>query len=156
MYSNKLICDILNFINENINSKITIEELENNFFYNRFYIMKLFKKELNITIIEYINSIRIYNSIHNMKNSNDPIIKISLNNGFYSLEYFCETFKKITQLKPYVFKKFFKNSKKISENDISQIEKTIIKLFEINNIKENYISKQKPKVYPVKKLSIFK
>jgi YesN/AraC family two-component response regulator len=63
MYSNKLICEILIYIDKNIKNKITIEELENKFFYNRYYIMKLFKKEIGLTIVEYINSIRIYNSI---------------------------------------------------------------------------------------------
>ena len=53
---------------ENINKNITIDELSNIFFFDKFYIMKLFKKELNITIINYINinwtciSIRIHSN----------------------------------------------------------------------------------------------
>ena len=55
MYSNNLIISILEYIDINLNSKITIEDLEHKFYYNRYYIMKLFKKELNITIFDYIN-----------------------------------------------------------------------------------------------------
>ena len=70
MYSNKLICDILDYIDININKEITIEELSNLFFFDRYYIMKLFKKELNITIINYIKSMRIYNSLKDYKYNN--------------------------------------------------------------------------------------
>ena len=100
MYSNKLICNILIYINNNINNKISVNELSNIFFYNRFYIIKLFKKEIGLSITEYINSIRIYNSIIQLKNSNNTLMNISLKNGFYSLEYFSETFKQITNINP--------------------------------------------------------
>lgn len=156
MYSNKLICEILNYIDENIKNKITIEDLENKFFYNRYYIMKLFKKEIGLTIVEYINSIRIYNSMMQIKGSNLNLINIALKNGFYSLEYFSETFKQITKLNPRKFKDYFSYKKSISIKDIDLINNSIIKLYEISKIKNNYLAKQKPTINPVKKLSIFK
>ena len=69
MYSNELICKILNYIDNNINKKISIEELSLRFYYNRFYIMKLFKKEIGISLFDYINNLRIYNSINSINNS---------------------------------------------------------------------------------------
>ena len=156
MYSNKLICKILIYIDENIKNKITIEDLENKFFYNRYYIMKLFKKEIGLTIIEYVNSIRIYKSILLIKNDDSNFINIALKNGFYSLEYFSETFKKTTNLSPKKFKDYFLHRKSISLNDIEQINSSIIRLFGIINLKDNYLSKQKPATSPVKKLTIFK
>ena len=156
MYSNKLICKILIYINENIKNKITIEELEDKFFYNRYYIMKLFKKEIGLTIVEYINSIRIYNSILLIKNSNLNFVNIAFKSGFYSLEYFSETFKKITNLNPKKFKDYFLYKKSISINDLNQINNSIVQLYEISNIKYNYLLKQEPIITKVKKLTIFK
>lgn len=118
--------------------------------------MKLFKKEIDLTIVEYINSIRIYNSIIQIKNSNLNLINIAFKNGFYSLEYFSETFKQITNLNPRKFKNFFSYKKSIPLEDIDLINNSIIKLYEITKIKDNYLSKQKPIGNPVKKLSIFK
>ena len=109
MYSNKLICEILIYIENNITTKITIEELEKKFFYNRYYIMKLFKKEIGLTIIEYINAIRIYKSISMIKEQYNSITNISIKCGFYSLEYFSETFKQITKLSPKKYKDYFLN-----------------------------------------------
>lgn len=156
MYSNKLICEILIYINENIRNKITIEELETKFFYNRYYIMKLFKKEIGLTIVGYINSIKIYNSIMQIKNSNSNLINIAFKNGFYSLEYFSETFKQITHLNPRKYKDYFSHKKTISFEDIDLINNSMIKLYETSKIKDIYLSKQKPTNNPVKKLSIFK
>jgi len=156
MHSNKLICKILIFIDQNIKNKITIEDLENHFFYNRYYIMKLFKKEIGLTIIEYINLIRIYNSILLIKNNNINLINVAFKTGFYSPEYFSETFKQITNLNPKKFKDYFSQKNSISINDIEQINTSIVKLYEISKIKDIYLSKQKPIISPVKKLTIFK
>ena len=40
MYSNTLICDVLDYINRNINKEITIDELSNIFYFDKTYIMK--------------------------------------------------------------------------------------------------------------------
>lgn len=156
MYSNKLICNILIYINNNINNKISINELSNIFFYNRYYIIKLFKKEIGLSITEYINSIRIYNAIKQIKNSNNKLISIAFKNGFYSLEYFSETFKQITKLNPQKFKAFFSTKKGITDKDVSAINSAIVNLHEISKIKDIYLAKQKPIKPPVKRLSIFK
>lgn len=156
MYSNKLICDILIYIDNNITNKITIDELQYVFFYNKFYIVKLFKQEIGMTIIKYINSIRIYNSILQIKNLNNSLTNIAIRNGFYSLEYFSEIFKQITKVNPKIFKDYFLNKKYISNKNLDLINDAMIKLHDINNIKNIYLSKQKPIIVPVKKLTIFK
>ena len=92
MYSNELVCKILSYIDNNINRKITIEELSLRFYYNRYYIMKLFKKEIGLSLFDYINSLRIYNSISSINNSSKLLIRVAIDNGFYSLEYFSEIF----------------------------------------------------------------
>ena len=95
MYSNNLICDIIEYLNININKEITIEELSSIFYFNKTYIMKKFKKELNLSIHEYINTIRIYNSLLFFKDDN-YILSIAFKNGFNSLEYFSNLLKLIS------------------------------------------------------------
>lgn len=156
MYSNNLICDILNYIDENINSKITIEDLETKFFYNKFYIVKLFKKEIHMTIVEYINSLRIYNSILQIRDTDSNLLNIAFKNGFYSIEYFSETFKKFVGVNPQIIKKYFKNKNSINLNQINTINNSLLNLYYIKQIKDKYLSNKKPSIPPVKKLSIFK
>lgn len=156
MYSNKLVCDILNYIELNLNSKISINDLERTFYYNKFYIMKLFKKEIGVSIFEYINILRIYNSSNEIKNTNNSLTMISMNNGFYSLEYFSEIFKKVIGVNPRTYKKFWNYYQKISEKDMDIIRNSIIYLKKIIDKKNKYINNIKPIESPVKKLSIFK
>ena len=155
MYSNSLICNILKYINNNINSKIAIEDIENQFHYNRYYIMKLFKKELNITIIDYINKIRIYNCFINMKESHNNISRIAYNNAFYSIEYFSETFKKIIGVKPQIVKRYIKGLP-IQEKDINIINNSISNLYILKIRMLKYIENEKKDLSVPKVLSIFK
>ena len=156
MYSNSLVLNILKYIDNNIGSKISIADLEKQFHYNRFYIMKLFKKELNITIVDYINSMRIYNSIIQIKNSNKNLLSIAYQSGFFSLEYFSEIFKNIVGVNPQLAKDYFRRKKKINIGKINLINNSFFKLYSLKSKKDKYLVNIKPNIYPVKKLSIFK
>lgn len=155
MYSNEIICNILNYIDDNINSKITIEDLTKKFYFNRYYIMKLFKKEIGITIIEYINKLRIYNSISYIKNNNETLIKTAIKNGFYSLEYFSELFSSTIGINPTSFKKFLNYNLKKDEETLNKIRDNLINLHSLINFVNTYKTNLKPKHPPIKKLSIF-
>lgn len=155
MYSNELICKILNYIDNNINRKITIEELSLKFYYNRYYIMKLFKKEIGLSLFDYINNLRIYNSIKSINTTNKQLIRIAIDNGFYSLEYYSEIFKKIIGVPPSVYKKFYYSKYMPSKYNYNLIADNIIKLnTTIANVKK-YKQNTKPEKLPVRKLSIF-
>ncbi len=62
MYSNELICNILNYLDNNIYSEITIDMISSVFCYDKYYIMKKFKKEIGVSIINYLNYMKVYNS----------------------------------------------------------------------------------------------
>lgn len=158
MHSNKTICDILDYLDLNINKKITINELEKTFGYNRYYLMKLFKKEINMSIFDYINKIRIYNSIKEINNTNNKLLKISINNGFYSLEYFSEIFKREIGISPSKYKKIFINNKyNYIEQELSiKVTSNIYQIKELIEYTEKYRQRRKPEFHPVRKLSIFK
>lgn len=156
MYSNELICNILNFIEININKKISIEEISIRFFYNRYYIMKLFKKELNISLVSYVNNLRIYNSIKSIQYSNDSFTKIALLNGFYSLEYFSEIFSLIMGVSPRVFRNYTNNRLLISNKELIIISTNWIKLQSLIDRINKYKKNKKPLKVPVLKYSIFK
>ena len=156
MYSNELICDILDYLDININRKISIDELAIRFSYNKFYIMKLFKKEIGIPLIIYINYIRIFNSIKSIQNSNDSFTKIALCNGFYSLEYFSETFNKVMGVSPRVFKNYYVYRYKLTNNELNILSSRWIYIQElidkVNRYKKN--KKQKRVTKKIKKTRI--
>ncbi len=154
MHSNKLICDILDYIDNNINKEITVDELANLFFFNRYYVMKLFKKELGITIVNYLNSIRIYNSLKEYKHDNN-IMWIAFNNGFNSLEYYSETFKKIMQVSPRTYQNFVKR-RTYSTSDLEKIIQNITDLQILRDYVNRYKRHRPVDKVKTKTLSIFK
>lgn len=155
MYSNELICQILDFIDENINRKITIEEISNKFYYNRYYIMKLFKREIGFTILDYINKIRIYNAMFVIKSYSYSLTKVALMNGFYSLEYFSETFNNVVGVSPSIFKSYCKYNFTKKENDLIKIIDSWTNLQVLVEFIRKYKKNKKPRVLPVLKRSIF-
>ena len=106
-----------------------------------------------VTIVTYINKKRIYNSLISLKETNDSILKIGLNHGYTSLEYFSETFNNIIGVSPKKCRDFY-NRKPINIEDIEKIRSSIAKLnFTIHKI-DSYklnIKKEETKI-----LSIFK
>lgn len=154
IYSNELVCNILTYIQNNINTEITIPDISNIFSYDKTYIMKKFKKELEITIIEYINIMRISNSL-SLYDSNNTILKISILSGYNSIEYYSEVFSKLVGVSPRTYKKFIMPLSNLSEDKIKIIRTSISKLYSLENKITKYLNNQKPKNSPTRKLSIF-
>ena len=154
MKQKELIIKIINYIDENIYTKISIDNLSSVFYFNKDYIMRLFKRELGITINNYINYKRVYLSLSDLENSNNTILYVGLNNGFYSLEYFSEIFKKIIGVSPSIYRNYYKYRKDINEEEFYLINnkknQLINKIEEINKYKTIIKSKD------VLVLSIFK
>lgn len=140
MFSNELIVKILIYLNNNLNQKIKIEDLEKRFNYNSFYIMRLFKREIGISITTYINSIKIYKSINMLINTDSSILKVALYNGFSSLEYYSEMFKKITGFNP----QKFKIAIKLGNSEKRKAIKKMLELKQLEDKSNYYIKNIKP------------
>lgn len=138
-----------------LDSKITIKDIENRLFYNKYYIVKLFKKEMGYTIFDYINNLRINNSVNDITYSDKSFTRIALDNGFYSLEYFSEIFKKIIGVSPRIYKKYLDYYNDLDEDTKFLIRDNLIKLNDLINFRDKYLSNVKPTSIPVKKLTIF-
>lgn len=154
MFSNELICNILIFINNNINSEIKINDIVKKFYFDRTYIMKKFKKEIGISIINYINIIRIYNSLSFFK-ENKSILEIALKNGFNSQEYYTEIFNKVIGTNPLNYKHFINYIEKIDNKKIETIQTNLLYVENILLKINKYLNNRKPKKI-TKKLSLFK
>ena len=154
MYSNEIVLKLLDYIDNNINKKITMDELSRLFYFNKDYLMRIFKKELDITIMDYINKRRIYNSLEELKNTDYSMVKIAMNNGYASQEYFSETFSKIIGVNPLTYRKFTKVNSNISENDYEIIRRNLTEINTFLRFIDRY--KNNTPSMQVKKITFFK
>ena len=154
MYSNELVVKILNYIDDNLYKRITMDEISSIFYFNKDYLMRIFKKELDITIMDYINKRRIYNSLELLKNTDDLVIKIALNSGYSSLEYYSETFTKVLGVSPLTYRKFTRINSQISEEELDIIRTRLPEVSII--LKKIDIYKNNIKRSEVKKIGLFK
>jgi AraC-like DNA-binding protein len=85
--------DILDYINEHFNEKISLGDLSQRCFYNPAYFSRLFKKAFNMSFTDYIMDIRLKHCCELLKNSDYTIDRIIEECGFSDRNTFYERFK---------------------------------------------------------------
>lgn len=147
----QVICE---YIIDNINENINVQQISKLFHYNKSYLMRKFKDYTGFTINEFINECRVYNSTDPLIYTDDKILKIALTNGFNSLEYYSEKFKEILGTSPFKFRQIYSSLlklAKISNNpeELKYIKNALGELHEyqlyLNNI-GNVIPKQNEEI----------
>ena len=82
------------------------------------------------------------------------MINVAINNGFYSLEYFSEIFKKEVSISPKRYQTLI-NNKFLSYDKLYKITNNVININKLIEYTNQYKRRRKPVVNPVKSLSIF-
>jgi len=155
MSKNGLVINILEYIDNNIYKKITLDELSRLFYFNKDYVMRVFKKEIGLTIVEYINQKRVYASLEKLKTTDDLILKIAINHGFISQEYYSEIFNKYLGVSPKTYRKFTRVNANISNEELETIRTNLVDLkYQLDEI-ERYKKNTTPQK-TTKKLSLYK
>ena len=98
----------LTFIDKNLNRPITLEETADHVYLSHYYFSKLFKKEMNMNFVTYINNKKIEKAKIFLLESNWSIENISRSLGFRQTSYFCKLFKNTTQSTPADFRRQMK------------------------------------------------
>ncbi|MDE7427928.1 MAG: AraC family transcriptional regulator [Lachnospiraceae bacterium] len=90
----------MDYIYSHINQRITVEELAEHAGLSPNYLSRLFKKELNISISDYICEMKIEKASHLLKYSDSSLVDIANYLAFSSQSHFIQTFKKLTGVTP--------------------------------------------------------
>lgn len=98
--SHPVVQELLSFIARHFSDDLTLDMLSSHTGLNRSYLCRLFKKELGLTITEYINSVRIRNACRLLRESDQNITQISLQSGFNSTAYFDRQFRTLMGMSP--------------------------------------------------------
>ncbi len=115
-----IIRKLCEYILSNLYEDITMEELEKELYYNRYYLIRLFKLYTGYTIKEFINTVKILKTVDPLLYTDDSILKIALNNGFNSQEYYSEKFQNVLGMAPLRFRKSFRDIDELK--DIKEVK----------------------------------
>lgn len=121
---------ILDYLDSHLYEEISIDILSDYIGYDKYYIMKIFKNDVGISIKTYINQQKIINSLKLLE-EDSYLLSIALNSGYNSLEYYSEVFSKIMGVSPSIYRKYLLGFCKEEERII--IESSLLLLGELKS-----------------------
>lgn len=104
-----ILLKIIAYVNNNINSDLSLPHISKQFFISESYTSKIFRKYMNISISRYILNLRLTNAKKLLTETHKSIEEISSLCGFSSANYFSLIFKQNSGLSPLNFRKHQNN-----------------------------------------------
>lgn len=95
------------YINENFNKAISLEEISSMIGFNPAYFSSMFKKETGENFIDYVMNTRIQNAKSYLLQTDMKVDEVALAVGYSDVKYFTRLFKKKTGLSPREFRKLY-------------------------------------------------
>ena len=138
----EVINEICKYILENLYDNITLEQMEKEFYYSKYHIIRLFKQYTGFTIKEFTNIVKVLKTINPLLFTNDTILKIALTHGFNSQEYYSEKFQGVIGIPPLKFRKEFKDLDNVENKKILKLKREYLNYLEqyqerLLNVQEN-------------------
>jgi len=102
-HQNDKILDIINYINDNLKSDITIDVLASKFYLSKFYLMRKFTDEVGCTIHKYLTLQRIRQA-KRLLSEGVTVERVYSDVGFKDYSTFSKAFKKVVGISPGKYK----------------------------------------------------
>lgn len=109
--NNPHINNALKYINENITRPLSLDDVCRAIYLSKPYTTRLFKKEMNMTVSEYINKQKFNLAKKILANDDIPLQDVSNKLGFENYCYFSKIFKKHFGVSPLKMKKELQKNK---------------------------------------------
>lgn len=105
--ASKPINEALNYIYNHMKERITIEDIALHLNLSESYLSRLFKKEIGMSVSDYIREQKIERAKNLLRNSDFSLIEISNHLAFASQSHFIQVFKTMTGMTPKAFRDEF-------------------------------------------------
>ncbi len=103
---NELINKVIAYINQNFQLDISLDGIAKEFFIDKFYISRLFKEQVGVTVWNYVIFRRL-TAFNDLIRANTPIEEAYLRVGFQNYSNFFRLYKKHMNMTPSEYKKKF-------------------------------------------------
>lgn len=106
----KNMIQVLEYINENYKSSLTLDDLASIGSISPSHLCRLFKELTDMRPLEYINMLRVNSAALMIQSGSCSMLQAALENGFQQLSYFSKQFKKYKGISPSTFKRLQGNA----------------------------------------------
>lgn len=96
---------VLSYIEENFSEIKSIDEIAEHSYINKSYLCRLFKKETNMTVMDYLYNYRIQQACEMLTSSESSVAKVAQQCGFENTSHFIKMFKTMLDCTPGQFRK---------------------------------------------------
>lgn len=90
----------IGYMKEHLQEKITLGEIAQYCYLSTYHFSHLFKKEVGMSFVDFLNKLRIEKAVHFLETTDLPIKLIAARTGFQDTNYFSRKFKMVTNLSP--------------------------------------------------------
>jgi AraC family transcriptional regulator len=95
----------IEYIEDNLNNKIELQELADKVFLSKYHFHRTFHAIVGMPVAEYIRKKRLIKAANELLNTDDKIIDIAFRYQFSSQEAFTKAFKKLYGVPPREFRR---------------------------------------------------
>ena len=96
---------VKSFLDEHYKEKLSLESVASNFFIDKHYLARLFKEHYGVTLVTYLQQVRITHAKRMLRFTDKSIEEIGLECGIGELNYFSRVFKKLEGVSPSEFRR---------------------------------------------------
>jgi YesN/AraC family two-component response regulator len=87
--------NVKDYLDQNYTEKITLDDLAEMFYINKFYLTRVFKEQFGVSVNNYLLQVRITHAKQMLRFTDLPIEKIAQACGMSDANYFARMFKKV-------------------------------------------------------------
>ena len=106
--ANTKLSSVIQYIESHAAELEKIEDIADACYISRSHLARLFRQELNISVMSYLNSVKLHKASELLLKTNNSIIDVSIECGFNSAQYFSRVFKNLIGCTPHEYRKKYK------------------------------------------------
>lgn len=116
----RAVTNVVAYINANYRSIRTMDEIAEACYISKSYLCHIFKKEYNMTVMEYLKRVRIRNACEFLANSDKTFSLIATKMGFADISHFTKNFKRIKGCTPREYRERKRREQEIKKKEIAE------------------------------------
>ena len=98
------VTEVKEYLDRHYAERITLDQLSNRFFINKYYLSRMFKEQFGLPVIAYLLEVRITHAKQMLRFTDRSVEEIGMECGLGALHYFSRVFKSVEGVPPSLYR----------------------------------------------------